>query len=398
MRRIRFSKEHLSIQIIGRKRFCIGIFAGLFTAILISLAFHLIREIYRFVASISADLLILPDNELRFFNYFFSSLATTLGFCITIWIWMSNFSKNRRMDRLYKQLSRANALLFFGIILMLITRIGSIPPILSYGMPGYDYHFNLFEDFRMLFILLPLVIFLQSWASVGMVYRTGKWILVSFVICILTAFSLNMTTTVNQEKVNNSYYLRFEKDYQYLDKEISKAKADYGIQFENSTIDILKKWYSESSIEQVRSLKEAFLRSNPVSLDTIILQKMVIRNFKPDGYHIGRNSIDGWPYALPNDILKQIRLYDVNSNETKELFDVLKEEIDLINTPYIEWQELGKFTETERRRSLGANYYIPRSVIRRIIAVKDSLVRDVRYTDLSRILPEINRDRLDIVP
>lgn len=396
MTRIRFSKEHLSIQIIGSQRFWIGIFAGLFTAILISLAFHHFREIYRFMTTISADLLILPDNELQFFNYFFSSLATTLGFSITIWVWMSNLNKNRRMDRIYKQLSRTNALLIFWIILFVIARFGSILPVLLYGMPGYENHFNLFEDFWILFILMPIVIFMHSWASVRLVYRTGKWILLSFVFCILTAFSLNMTTTVNQEKLNSSYHRRFEKDYQYIDKEISKAKAEYGIEFENLTIEILKKWHCESSIEQVMSIKSAFLKNTPVPLDTIILQKIVIRNFKQGDKHYSRNSIENWQYALPKDILKQIRIYDINSNETKELFGVLKEEIDLINTPNIDREEFRNYAETERRRSLGAQYNIPRSLIRQIRAVKDSLLMDARYSDFAKNLPEISDEKNNV--
>ncbi|EPR70863.1 hypothetical protein ADICYQ_0859 [Cyclobacterium qasimii M12-11B] len=40
-----------------------------------------------------ADLLILEENELLFFNYFFSFLSSVLGLSITIWIWMLNKNK-----------------------------------------------------------------------------------------------------------------------------------------------------------------------------------------------------------------------------------------------------------------------------------------------------------------
>ena len=384
MTNIQFSKEQISIQQIGRHRFWIGIVAGLISAVSISLVFNYFREVYRFLITMSADLLILSGSELQFFNYFFSSFATTLGFSVTIWIWMSNRSHNRRLDRLYKQLSRVNALLVFWIFLMVIARFGSIPPSVLYGMPGYDNHFNLYHDFWILFILIPMFIFMHSWAPVRLVYRSGKWILLSLGFCILTVFTLSMTTTVNQEKLNNSYRLRFEKDYLYIDQEMSKAKAEYGIDFKEKTIDILKKWHSESSVEQVISIKTAFSESIPVSLDTIILQKIVIRNFKHGGKYYARNSSENWHYALPKDILKQIQLYDINSYETKELFEVLKEAIDLVNTPKIDSQEIRNYTETERRRSFGAGNNIPLSIKRQLHAVKYSLLNDARYADFVR--------------
>jgi hypothetical protein len=397
MTNIQFSKEQISIQQIGRQRFWIGIVAGLISAISISLVFNHFREVYRFFITMSADLLILADNELQFFNYFFSSFATTLGFSVTIWIWMSNRTHNRRLDRLYKQLSRVNALLVFWIFLMVIARFGSIPPGVLYGMPGYDNHFNLYHDFWILFLLIPLSIFMQSWAPVRLVYRSGKWLLLSLLFCIMTVFSLKMTTTVNQEKLNNSYRLRFEKDYLYIDQEMSKAKAEYGIEFKKKTIDILKKWHSESSVEQVISIKTAFSESIPVSLDTILLQKIVIRNFKHGGKYYARNSSENWQYALPKDILKQIQLYDINSYETKELFEVLKEAIDLMNTLKIDLDEFPDYTETERRRSLNAGSNIPLSIKRQLHAVKYSLLNDARYSDFAKNLPKINEDKIIIL-
>jgi hypothetical protein len=392
MTNIQFSKEQISIPQIGRQRFWLGIVAGLISAVSISLVFNHFREGYRFFISMSADLLILSGSELRFFNYFFSSFATSLGFSVTIWIWMSNRTHNRRLDRLYKQLSRVNALLVFWIFLMVIARFGSIPPSVLYGMPGYENHFNLYQDFWILFILIPMFIFMQSWAPVRLVYRSGKWLLLSLGFCILTVFTLSMTTTVNQEKLNNSYRLRFEKDYQYIDQEMSKAKAEYGIEFKKKTIGILKKWHSESSVEQVISIKTAFSESIPVSLDTIILQKIVIRNFKHGGKYYMRNSSENWQYALPKDILKQIQLYDITSYETKELFNVLREEIDLVNTPKIDSDEFRNYTETERRRSFCASSNIPVSIKRQLRAVKFSLLNDARYADFAKILPEIKGD------
>jgi len=393
MTNIRFRKEKISIQNIGRQRFWIGIVAGLISAISISLFFNHSRESLRLLTSMSADLMILKENELQFFNFFFSFLSTVLGLSITIWIWMLNKKHNRRKDSFYKQLSITNALLIFWVILMIISRFSSILPIVLFGSPGYDNHLNLYEEYWILFVLLPIVVFLQSWLTVRLVYQSGRWILLSFLFCILTAFTLQLSTTVNQEKLNSAYHQRFESDYNYIDLEIKIAREKYGVDIDEQTVQILKKQITESSVEQILRVKKAFSSDRPVSMDTIILQKIIIRNFKEGGWYYYRmNSIENWRYALPNDILKQIDNHDIISNESKELFEILKEMIDLVNTPEIHWEEYQNFTETERRRSLGAKYNIPDPLIEQLKEVRTRLLEDDRYSDFSKDL-QVIKDR-----
>ena len=393
MSNIRFRKEKISIQNIGRQRFWIGIVAGLISAISISLFFNQSRETLRLLTSMSADLLILKKNELLFFNYFFSMLSTVLGLSITIWIWMQNRKHNRRKDRIYKQLAIPNALLIFWVILMIISRFGSVLPIILFGYPGYDNHLNLFDEFWILFVLIPIVVFLQSWFTVRLVYQSGKWIFFSLLFCIMTAFTLQLTTSVNQEILNSAYHQRFEKDYNYIDKEIKIAKEKYGVNFNEQTIEILRKQITKSSMEQIARVKKAFSSDRPVSMDTIILQKIIIRNFKDGAWHYYRqNSLENWRYALPIDILRQIDNYERSSNQTKELFEILKEMIDLVNTPEIHWEEYQNYTETERRRSMGARYNIPDPLKEQLKKVRTRLLEDDRYSDFSKDLKAI-KDR-----
>jgi len=396
MANIRFRKEKISIQNIGRQRFWIGIVAGLISAISISLFFNHSRESLRLLTSFRADLLILKGNELQFFNYFFSFLSTVLGLSITIWIWMQNKNHNRRKDIIYKQLSITNTLLFFWIILMIISRFGTILPIVLFGTTGYDDHLNLYEEFWILFVLIPIVVFLQSWFTVRLVYKAGKWILLSLLFCIITTFTLRLTTTVNQEKLNTAYHQRFESDYNYIDQEIKIAKEKYGIDFDKQTVEILKKQITESSVEQIASIKKSFSYDKPVSMDTIILQRIIIKNYKEGAWtYFQRTSIKNWRYALPIDIQKQLDYFNRSSNETKELFEILKEMIELVNTPEIHWEEYQNYTETERRRSIGARYIIPNLLKEQLKEVRTSLLEDDRYSDISINLPEINDRELN---
>lgn len=388
---VKFRKEKISIQNIGKQRFWIGIISGLFSAIIISLTFSYFRELFRFFTTLSADLLILEKSELQFYNYFFSSLATVLGLSITVAIWMTNNNHNRKKDKIYKQLSRANIYFTFWLILMMIARFGSVIPFILYGMPGYDNQLNLFKEYWLLFVLIPIVVFAQNWFIVRLVYRSSKWIFYSFLICIAITFVLNSTTSINQEILNNAYYKKFESDYNYIDQQINRAKIEYGIEFKENTIETLKKWKTESATEQVINLKSAFSKDKKVSLDTIILQKIVVKNFKENGRYYRRNSIDNWRYAFPKDILRQLELYDINSNESKELVEILKEQIDLINTPEIDWEEYDKHTDTEIRKSFGIKYNVPKQIIEQLEKVRDSLINDNKYYEISKNLPELKQ-------
>ena len=388
---VKFRKEKISIQNIGKQRFWIGIISGLFSAIIISLTFSYFRELFRFFTTLSADLLILEKSELQFYNYFFSSLATVLSLSITVAIWMTNNNHNRKKDKIYKQLSRANIYFTFWLILMMIARFGSVIPFILYGMPGYDNQLNLFKEYWLLFVLIPIVVFAQNWFIVRLVYRSSKWIFYSFLICIAITFVLNSTTSINQEILNNAYYKKFESDYNYINQQINKAKIEYGIEFKENTIETLKKWKTESATEQVINLKSAFSKDKKVSLDTIILQKIVVKNFKENGRYYRRNSIDNWRYAFPKDILRQLELYDINSNESKELVEILKEQIDLINTPEIDWKEYDKHTDTEIRKSFGIKYNVPKQIIEQLEKVRDSLINDNKYSGISKDLPELKQ-------
>ncbi|GAA4836992.1 hypothetical protein [Algivirga pacifica] len=387
----RISKNIISIEGIGEKRFWIGIAAGVITAFSISFTINYFRELFRIFTVLSADLLILEKEELLFFNLFFALCAAVLGLSITLWVWMSNHQHTHRMDNLYKQLSRTNILLIFWSILMVITRFGSMILLVLFGHAGYDNQLNLYEEFWLLFLLIPLVIFAQSWFVIRLIYRTGKWIILSFIACLAVTFTLYLTTTIDQDKFNTIYELKFEQEFQYIEEEITKADIHYGIKFSPKTITTLKKWHTEKAMQQMDDIKSAFSQEQSISLDTIILQKILIRNFKENHKHYHRYyARESWYYAYPKDLLRQIYLAQNDQNKMNELCQVLKEQIDLINTDAINWEEYDQYNTTERRRSYSYRF-IPDAIIWELEEVRDSLRLIEEYYD---ILPNIKKERI----
>lgn len=392
-----FRKEKISIELIGKQRFWIGITCGFITAVMLALLINHTREVLRFFTGISNDLQVLPPVNLMFYNIFFSVLTSFLGLSITIWIWMSTPKRKHKKDVIYKQLSRNNALLIFWFVLLAFSRLAFVLSTTGFGRQGYENQSDVFEDFWLLFVLLPIVVFLQNWYSVRLVYKSVKWMLFSFISCMLLSVILYFTTTVDQTQVNDNYFNKFEPDYTYVDKEVAKAQRKYGIQFTSKAVNTIKKWHTSSSVYQMLSLKKAFAGTSSVSLDNIILERMVIRNCKEAPLqHFPHTPLDRWNYAMPNDIISQLYLAKSDTNKIHELFNVLSEEIKLVNTPVIDWgddQAYEKYTYTEIRRSFFAKNQRFVGLIRnRLQIVRDSLLNTPQFFNLAQDLPVIIED------
>jgi hypothetical protein len=398
MKRNILGKDYISINIIGKQRFWFGITTGIFSAIIISLLFNYTRETMRMFTALNTDMLIPTFKEFRFYNYFFSALASTFGLSITIWIWLSNSRRKRKKDRIYKQLGQVNAFLILWTVLMMITRIGTILIFVLYGTEGYDNHLNFYEDFSILLILLPIVIFAQNWFTVRLIYKSTKWIFYSLLICILLTITLANTTVINQEKLNNGYLSQFKEDFSYIENEMDKAKVNYQIVFDNKTIETLKKWKTESSLIQVSKVKNAFKTSSKVSLDTIILQKIIFHNFKIGDWYYSRRSIENWQYALPYDLYRQIKKNHPDSPETKELIKIIKEQIELINLPKKDWNTNQRFTPTEWRKKIFINYNLSPLLVSQLKSIRDSIIRDSNLIEYKLILPEIKSEKNNNMP
>lgn len=386
MKRKSLKKSKISIQKIGKQRFWFGVIAGLTSAIALSLIFNKMRESIRFFVSISTELLIFEKDELQFFNYFFAALATVLGLSICIWIWMGNSIDQRKRHRLYKLQSRTNSLFSFWFIMFLIGQFCCFCLFCVFGQLYMDdLNFNLYKDHAVLFILIPIVIFAQSWFFVRMVYRAEKWMFSSLLIVIISTFTLYNTTSSNPKKVSQLYWKKYLKSYQYVDKVTTIAKKNYGITYDSLTIKTLKQPRTNKSIQQVSNIKRAFSSGRKIPLDTIILQKIIIHNSKENNSNwssFPSDPIKYWNYPLPNNILKQINFYKSNTSETKELFNVLQEMILYVNKAKIK-KDINKYAFYDD------GYLFDASFIKKTQNVCDSLKKQDRYADLSKTLPTI---------
>lgn len=390
MSNIHFAKDKISVHAIGKQRFWIGIAVGFISAIAISLFFNYSREAIRVQSILYGDLLILEKQERLFFDYFFSLLASVLGLCLTIWIWLQSDKRIRKKGSIYKSLSIVNTSLIFWVMLMMVSRFGSIFPIILMGIQGVENYLDGLRGYWILLLLLPLNAFFQSWHAVRLIYQTRWWIALSFICCVFLGLVLQKITTVNQEKLNEVYFQKFENDFSYIDQQVRLAKEVYDLTFENYTIEVLKLQRTLSSLEQIEKVKLAFSSNRPVTMDTILLQKMILRNFKEARrYNRWNESSDVWMYTTPIDIFNQLHLFDEDDEEIKELFAVLHEIISVVNTPEIPWESMDQYSALEKRRSSWAYNSDANALIQQLRDVRKELMENSKYHHLSKDLEEI---------
>ncbi len=387
-----FLKPEISIEKLGKRQFWTGNVIGILFAFVFSYFFNYSRESLRMI-TFFADPYILTEKEFRLYDLFFASFATSLGFGFTIIYWLRG--RNKYIKKKYlKTFTISNAWLITFVALMLVARFGSILPIIVYGLPGYDGQLDLLHDFWLMFVLIPIYVFFAHWNTIRMIFKTKYWVLLSIAFYILTTFYLYKTTCADRDILNQSYYAQNRQQFDFIDSEFNKAKK-LGIFFGDTAKQVLRKKYAESTTDLVLKLKHAFQTNDIVPLDTLILEKIVIHNMNRHllYFYYGHND-KNWPYALPEDIYRQILKHDVNSKETEVLFEILSEQILLFTAPEIKWYEWEKYNDYERaksfyRRSL---MHSTETIQSRLIQVVDKLKSDTRYERYHHLLNDIEFD------
>lgn len=324
----RWKKENISIAIIGKSRFWFGIIVGLFTAIVLAFSFNYFREVFRLLSIIYTDIVPLPERKFWLYTFFFSCLSCFLGLNMTLYIWMDTHYQKRLKHRLLKKTSKMYHLLFFWFFLFIITRFSSVISIFYFGVGGTLHFEELIDNYIYFFFLIPIFIFLKSWSVIQLIVKCRKWMILSFLISIITAIFLTFITKVDQSTFNNLHKKRFEKEHHYVDGEVVKICQNYGLKLNSETIKTLKERNTYASQFQAFKVQEAFAADSRISLDTILLQRMIIHNFKENWSYSNKNELfnyDSWRYATPFQIKNQLKYFTEEEPEAIELFKLLRE-------------------------------------------------------------------------
>lgn len=390
-----FLKPNISIEKLGKRNFWTGIIIGILASFILTYFFNYSREALRSVSFIN-DPYILTEKEFRIFDLFFAAFATSLGFGFTIIYWLRGRNKNIR--RKYRvQFVIANSWFITFVALMIVARFGSVIGIILFSMPGYDNHLDFVNELWLLLLLIPVYVFFVQWNAIRMIFKTRKWLMISVIIFGFTVFYLFKTTYTDRNILNQSFYSRNKEQFDFIESEFQKARK-HEVFFSDSLQKILQKQYAERTTNLVLDLQKSFKRNEIVPLDTLILEKIAIHNMKRHGlYYYNRRFEDidrNWPYAMPEEIYCQIKKHEINSIETRLLFEILNEQISLFAIGEVYWEDYKKYSdyEVEKASFRRSMMYVTETIQWRIIQVANQLRSEKEYEKYFYLLPEFDFD------
>lgn len=327
-------KEKLSIELLGKRRFYLGLIIGLIFAILIDFFLAYFREVLRGL-TFSSGLIIPTQRDFIFYNFFFAGSSVTIAFGIMVWFWFHGlFSSNKPPVKV--NFISTYAMFWSMALLYIISKTGSFLTWIPFSLGGYDDQLNLAREFPLLLFLLPVVFFLNIWAPIRLYYRSGRWLIKSLALFVLLTTTLALNNPIDQNNLNSSWDKYMAPYHKIVDDEI-KGAQNKGIIFSDSAISTVKLYRNERVENMAMQLKERFKSVKPISIDSVVLElilvkKTTLRSLKTDDW---TNESSRWPYALPRDVYAQLKLSDdsIKNSYLKEILieyeSIFKDEWDI---------------------------------------------------------------------
>ena len=185
-----------------------GLLLWILSAYILYAFFQLYREAFRIFTSFLGDrtLLVLTPTENDAYNLFYAAIASSLGYSIALRFFLQN-SIEQPNWRILSLARRAlnNEGFWTWSFLLWFGKLGSMLGIwhLIFTM---QYDLNLIDEFSILLILLPLVLFYSSWPSFSRLIRDNKakWFLRLSLIFIVMSFIFAFKNFTDYERINEN--------------------------------------------------------------------------------------------------------------------------------------------------------------------------------------------------
>ena len=215
-------------------RFYLGIFLGIITSISFYLFFYVCREAVRIIYSstIYHDLWILTSKETWFYNLIFAFISSIFGegVCLKTWYERTNGFFYSYFD--YRRKLIINDIFVLNTnVLNVFIKIAIVYGIWLSETFGY-LEFSLFPKYNYIWILLILVLHLEQWKTIRLIFKNKSlkglaWF--SFIIAVF-AFLMSFINPINVKNINAKIFSN-SIDYNYqIERPISQyAMVNYRI-------------------------------------------------------------------------------------------------------------------------------------------------------------------------
>ncbi|PTX62807.1 hypothetical protein C8N46_102207 [Kordia periserrulae] len=311
-------KKHLTIQTVGKIRFWIGIGLGLLQAfILYSFIFFFLEIVNVLRVGMLYDIPFQTKEALYFEHIFLIALAIAIGNHTMIRYWFSqptfHFYKTRRQI----SLRIVNYSLFIEFLcwymIVAFLRDTAVSQVLI-GTAVYMFY-------SYVFFCIPIYLFLTAWTEVARFFKVWKWKLYAFGICLFCVISFSFVNPSNFRYAETVYENMYQEELFYERTQFEIAEKEYGITYSDEIILTLKSISNGKLQKLLLDTKQQFETNKKVTLKDIILQKILIHNFKSaefEGYGVQY-------YPEPIDVYVQLKKVASSSAEATELLNILDE-------------------------------------------------------------------------
>jgi biopolymer transport protein ExbD len=277
-------REKISIRekiIISKFRFWGGLTITILLSYVLYLFFIISRDFLRLLTfSDNFNYLEFSSNELVFYNLYFAFLSLIIGqnyFFKIIFDTNKKLTEKRIQFKRKKIVHDQNVLIWF--FLFWFVKLASFYGVMNmsgFGQnvnyaPTIHEHINFFEEFPCLFVLIILVLFFQSWQSLGLTIRHYfKYLILSFILISVLAIGFTKLNLVDFEQ----YFKKQHAENPYIKENIQLPKVHF--------TESLSLRHKEKEFFITKDLKIIY---NNQELDTIAFKKKLaeIR----DGYSYG---------------------------------------------------------------------------------------------------------------
>ncbi len=210
------NKSFLSKKIHINKFNSLHLWGGIVVWLLLSFSFYtftiLIIEIWRLPIWNSAgeEIVILSGEERNFFSFFFACLSCIVSWGIVVSLLFKASLQSTRYLR-YKRfviLSQQNTLswYFLSWFSKLAISFG-----LFYTSISLYKHFNLFYDYKFIFIGSLIILFLHQWMEIRLVFKRNslKWMLFAACLIVSISFIFSRIRIIDYERLDQLLMKKF---------------------------------------------------------------------------------------------------------------------------------------------------------------------------------------------
>ena len=188
--------------------------SGVVMALLLSFVFYFFScamlEAFRVMTlTPEYDIWVPSEKERSFYQLFFAFVSAVFAqsFCLAYWFdGPRRFFEQRHRSAVQIVNGQRNLnwyfLYWFAKVLLCWFCI--------FGFPGAFYAFSLYPDFKHLFVLLIIVLFLHPWVAMRQAFKrkTVKWMALSAALVTVLAFGMSRINVVDYKSLDNTFLSR----------------------------------------------------------------------------------------------------------------------------------------------------------------------------------------------